>query len=444
MLSVLNKEKAATPWQSVTVADIAEKVAMGPFGSSIKVETFVENGIPIISGQHLRGTRLDDSPEHNFIAYDHAQRLANANVQRGDVVFTHAGNIGQVAYIPQDSRYERYVISQRQFCMRCDLAKAVPEFIAYYFKSFEGQQKLLANASQVGVPSIARPVSYLRSLKIPLPPINVQRRIARILGTIDYKIDLNRRVNETLEAMTQAIFKDWFVDFGPVRAQMTQTLPYLTSEIWDLFPDSIADDCGPEGWTNTTVSEIAKTRTQSVNPSTVSTTTPYIGLEHMPRRSIAITEWSDAGKVTSNKSEFKTDDILFGKLRPYFHKVGIAPVDGICSTDIVVVRPQTTDWHAFLLACLSSKSFVDYAAQTSTGTKMPRTSWKLMSQFELWIPPTQIVRAYQDTVQPLIQRIGRNINLSRILRQVRDLLLPKLISGELRVKNVEKIVESVA
>ena len=142
----------AGDWPTAAIEKIAEKVAMGPFGSSIKVETFVPNGIPIISGQHLHGTRVDDRPGFNFITQEHAARLANANVQRGDIVFTHAGNIGQAAFIPNDSEFSRYVISQRQFYMRCDRSKALPEFVALYFKSPEGQHQLLANSSQVGVP----------------------------------------------------------------------------------------------------------------------------------------------------------------------------------------------------------------------------------------------------------------------------------------------------
>ena len=206
-------------WQILTIADVAEKVAMGPFGSSIKIETFVPEGIPIISGQHLRGIRVDDTLGFNFITEQHADRLANANVRRGDVIFTHAGNIGQVAYIPDDSQYDRYVISQRQFYLRCDLSKASPAFIAMYFTSAEGQHQLLANASQVGVPAIAKPVTYLRTIEIPIPPLPEQRAIAHILGTLDDKIELNRRMNETLEAMARALFKSWFVDFDPVRAK---------------------------------------------------------------------------------------------------------------------------------------------------------------------------------------------------------------------------------
>ncbi len=134
-------------WTSKKIEDIAEKIGMGPFGSSIKVETFVPKGIPIISGQHLHGFRLDESAGFNFITNEHSERLRNSNVFRGDIIFTHAGNISNVAYIPNNSKYERYVISQRQFYMRCDINKVLPEFVTYFFKSPEGQHLLLANSS---------------------------------------------------------------------------------------------------------------------------------------------------------------------------------------------------------------------------------------------------------------------------------------------------------
>jgi type I restriction enzyme S subunit len=155
-------------WEVKTVEDLSTIVAMGPFGSNIKVSTFVNEGVPVISGTHLNGTLLEDS-EFNYVTESHAERLKKSVVYRGDVIFTHAGSIGQVAYIPDKSKYEKYVLSQRQFYMRPDSDQISSLFIVQYFKSHIGQHNLLANTSQVGVPSISRPVSYLRTIKLVVP-----------------------------------------------------------------------------------------------------------------------------------------------------------------------------------------------------------------------------------------------------------------------------------
>ena len=191
-------------WSVKAIGDVAERVAMGPFGSSIKVETFVPEGVPIISGQHLRGLMLEDS-KFNFITHEHAKKLSNAIVQRGDIVFTHAGSIGQAAYIPAASRYERYVISQRQFYMRCDTLQVTPTFIAFYFNTHEGQHRLLANTSSSGVPSIARPVTYLRTIRLAIPPRRILDAFERIVSPILLQFRHNVEMNGTLATLRDAL-----------------------------------------------------------------------------------------------------------------------------------------------------------------------------------------------------------------------------------------------
>ena len=441
------KGNKGSRWRRCRIDDIAEKVAMGPFGSSIKVETFTPSGVPIISGQHLHGSRVDDKPGFNFISEAHAERLRGANVRKGDIIFTHAGNIGQVACIPENSKYDRYVVSQRQFYMRPKPSEAIPEFIVAYFKAPEGQHELLANASQVGVPSIARPVTYLRSIEIPIPPIPEQRDIAHILSTLDDKIELNRRMNETLETMAQSLFKSWFVDFDPVRAKMEGRDIGLPKPLADLFPDRLVDsECGeiPEGWKAGHLADIAIALRRNVDPASLDDETPYIGLEHMPRRSIALAAWGRVGEVTSNKSAFNKGEILFGKLRPYFHKVGIAPINGVCSTDIVVIASKAVEWSAFVLACVSSVEFVSYTNQGSTGTKMPRTNWTTMGDYRICRPPARVEGAFQHVMQPVLGRIAANVHESRTLAALRDTLLPKLISGEIRLRDAVRQTESAA
>jgi type I restriction enzyme, S subunit len=191
-------------WQVKTIDELAERVAMGPFGSDIKVSTFVPEGIPVVSGQHLRGTLLDDS-EFNFVSIEHANRLKRSNVQRGDVIFTHAGSIGQVAYIPEASRYERYIVSQRQFYMRCNRALVSPFYITSYFKTPEGQHRLLANTSSTGVPSISQPVTYLRQLKMVVPPSALLKVFDTTVGQIHLKMADNDHQSRTLATLRDTL-----------------------------------------------------------------------------------------------------------------------------------------------------------------------------------------------------------------------------------------------
>lgn len=191
-------------WEVSNIESLSLRVGMGPFGSNIKVSTFVEEGIPVISGQHLNGSILEDRA-FNFITTEHAERLKSSNVTRGDVVFTHAGNIGQVSLIPDRSRYERYVLSQRQFFLRCDLTKISPFLVTYFFRSPYGQHKLLANASQVGVPSIARPVSYLKSIILVTPSKILSDRFDSIARRLNYRISIAREEIETLTVIRDSL-----------------------------------------------------------------------------------------------------------------------------------------------------------------------------------------------------------------------------------------------
>jgi type I restriction enzyme S subunit len=191
-------------WEVKAIEELSERIAMGPFGSDIKISTFVPTGVPVVSGQHLRGTLLEDS-EFNFITNEHASRLKRSNVQRGDVVFTHAGNIGQVAYIPETSRYERYILSQRQFYIRCNRFVMSPFYITSYFKTPEGQHRLLANTSSTGVPSISQPVTYLRQLKMVIPPLALLKVFDATVGPIHLKMTRNTQQSRTLAGLRDTL-----------------------------------------------------------------------------------------------------------------------------------------------------------------------------------------------------------------------------------------------
>ncbi len=282
----------------------------------------------------------------------------------------------------------------------------------------------------------------LSDVSVFYPPLAEQRAIAHILGTLDDKIELNRRMNETLEEMARALFKSWFVDFEPVRAKMEgrwrrgESLPGMPAELYDLFPDGMVDsELGeiPAGWEVKGLGDVATEVRVSVQPQTIKPGTPYIALEHMPKRCIALSDWGVADGVGSNKFRFERGDILFGKLRPYFHKVGIAPLEGVCSTDIVVVAPAADCWFGLVLGHVSSSEFVDYTDTTSTGTRMPRTKWRDMARYSISLPSNRLAEAFTVQIQPWVEQIVAAIHESRFLSSLRDTLLPGLISGKLQV-----------
>lgn len=173
-------------WKEYRLGDVIEEIAMGPFGSNIKVDCFVDCGVPVLNGSNLQGFKLKES-KFNYVTPQKADSLGRANAFRGDIVITHRGTLGQIIYIPTDSKYERYVISQSQFRVRFK-PEIDPQFIVYFFHTKVGQHILLTNASQVGVPAIARPSTSFKELKATLPPLEEQWKIAGILSSLDDKI----------------------------------------------------------------------------------------------------------------------------------------------------------------------------------------------------------------------------------------------------------------
>ncbi|HPY90294.1 MAG TPA: restriction endonuclease subunit S [Lentisphaeria bacterium] len=438
-------------WSRLRIDQVAEKVAMGPFGSSIKVSTFVPIGVPVISGQHLHGTRLEDS-KYNFITPEHAEKLKNANVYRGDVIFTHAGNIGQVAYIPPCSKYDRYVISQRQFFMRCNKTLIKPSFVTYYFKTHEGQHKLLANSSPSGVPSIAQPVTYLRSIEIPVPPLLVQEAIACILGAFDDKIELNRRMNRTLEEMAQAIFKSWFVDFDPVRAKADGRDTGLPSEIADLFPDGFEEsEMGeiPKGWSSTSFTDSIEV----IGGGTPKRSSSEYWGGSIPWFSVVDTPADGEVFAISTKQTVTQLGIDNSSARILPVGTTIISARGTVGNLALVGVPMAMNQSCYGLRdqrnlkgyflYFATEAVVDTLRQRGHGSVFNTITRDTLHSLRVASPPDEVASAFERVVQSLMLRLLVSQQESRTLAALRDSLLPKLISGELRVPDAERIAERV-
>lgn len=353
-----------------------------------------------------------------------------------------ADTLGYPAFVPARKDGRRFLHNQRlgKVILK-DESSSELRYLHYLLCSGEYRNEILASATGTTVKHTSP--ERIKRFRFKCPPVAEQRAIAHILGTLDDKIDLNRRMNETLEDMARAIFKSWFVDFDPVRTKAEGRDTGLPKHIADLFPDSFVDsELGeiPKGWRIGQLGDVAEHPRRGIQPEEIDPETPYIALEHMPKRCIALSDWSVADGLESNKFEFERGEILFGKLRPYFHKVGVAPLDGVCSTDIVVIVPKAKLWFGFVLAHVSRDAFVEYTNAASTGTKMPRTNWTDMARYELVLPPESVAELFTKQIQPSIDRIISGSHESRTLASIRDALLPKLISGDVRVKDAETII----
>lgn len=428
----------AGEWYSTTFGQLlAEPVRNGIY----KEKEFHGRGAKIVNmGELFAHPRLRAVPMKRVELSDSERdRFA---LTEGDLLFARrslvadgAGKCSIVLETNGATTFESSIIRARP-----DPTKSDPLFLYYYFNSTFGLHGLDTIRRQVAVAGITG--SDLVRLEISIPPLAEQRAIARILGTLDDKIELNRQMSQTLEAMARALFKSWFVDFDPVRAKAEGRDTGLPEPIADLFPDSFEDSTLgeiPRGWSVGTLGDVAEHPRRSVRPNEIEAETAYFALEHMPMGNIALAHWGHAEGLESNKYRFARGEILFGKLRPYFRKVGVAPVDGVCSTDIVVLRPKTQPWFGYVLGHASSGEFVDYTNAGSTGTKMPRTSWKEMAGYEVALSPESVAGVFSAMVQPVVDRIIEAIHESRTLAALRDALLPKLISGELRIAGARRI-----
>ena len=393
-------------WQSRKLGEFAD-IQTGPFGSQLHLSDYVPVGIPSIMPTNI-GARLEINQENiACIAEKDAKRLSRYLVTEGDIVYSRRGDVEKCAYIsPSEAGW---LCGTGCLRIRFTSAAVSPKFCAYYFSTDEIKSWVSGNAVGTTMPNLNS--SILKSLPLQLPPLPEQKAIAAVLSSLDDKIDLLHRQNATLEAMAETLFRQWFVEEAR------------------------------EDWPEATLGDIARNVKDAVKVGQIKQDAKYVGLEHIDRKNIALSNFGFGYDISSNKSAFKTNDILFGKLRPYFHKVCLAPFDGICSTDILVLRPLKEEWLAFSLFAFFQESVIEYANLGSGGTRMPRTDWHSLKQYPLSIPDSATIKRFNALVLPSLEKITFNIEQSKRLENLRDELLPKLMSGEVRVNLMQKIDE---
>jgi type I restriction enzyme S subunit len=357
--------------------------------------------------------RLDFTEIRHVSEDDFPRWTRRVTPEAGDIVFTYEATLHRYGMIPDGFRG---CLGRRVALVRPDVNKVDHRFLLYYFLSMAWRHVVESNVI-TGATVDRIPLERFPNFPISLPQLSVQRHIADILSAYDDLIENNRGRMALLEEAARQLYREWFVRLRFPGYEHTRVV-----------------DGVPEGWERASLDDICEEIRENISPEDVDPNTPYIGLEHMPRRSISLTEWGAASEVTSTKHRYRQGDILFGKIRPYFHKVGIAFTDGVVSSDGIVIRAKQEVFRSLALMTVSSDEFVAEASQTMReGSKMPRADWKLLTRYLVKIPKQSLLRNFNETVTAITDQLAILCFQNRKLRLARDMLLLRLMNGEIVV-----------
>jgi type I restriction enzyme S subunit len=369
-------------------------IVSGPFGSNIGSRFFVDDGVPVIRGNNLTfGQRRFIDEGFVFLTEEKAAEFRNCEAIEDDLVFTAAGTIGQVGIIPPNTRFERYIISNKQLRVRCDKTKVIPQFLFLWFTTNQMRQHIINKNSGSTIPLIN--LGILRGLPVPLPPLDVQKHIARSICTYDDLIDNNRRRMALLEDSARQLYREWFVR---LRFPGHEHTPIV--------------DGVPQGWERKTLGESitlnygkalkAELRVEGDYP--VYGSSGIVGTHEKPLvqgPAIVLGRKGNVGSVYwSSKSFYAIDTVYF-------------------------VSPESSSLYLYYV--LKHMHFI------STDVAVPGLNRDFAYSRPMLHPPETLLRSFHETVDPIHAQLDKLDETNQKLRQARDLLLPRLMNGELAV-----------
>lgn len=407
-------------------------IQTGPFGSQLHQEDYVASGTPIITVEHLGENRILHSALPRVSDSDR-DRLSRYVLRVGDIVFSRVGSVDRRSLVR--AAEDGWLFSGRCLRVRPDPRKIDPTYLAYFFGLPAFKEHIRSIAVGATMPSLN--TDLLSGVLVPHPEdIQEQRAIGRVLGALDDKIEVNRRMNETLEATARALFKSWFVDFDPVRAKAEERETSLPSQIVDLFPARfVKSELGrlvPEEWPLTKWENLV-TLEYGKSLSGYSTDSARIPVGHFP-------VFGTNGLIGSTSAALCSHPgIIVGRKGAY---------RGIhyCNTPFFVIDtafyvspkvPLELRWAYYELL----RHDLD---DIDSGSAIPSTSRRDIYNIPVVLPPIELQTAFVRMLEPHWSRQNLDESINRSLFAIRDILLPKLISGEIRVKDAERFVEATA
>ena len=406
---------------------------------------WTENGVVVLRNQNIKGGRLDLSSP-SYTDEEHYQgRVKRAKPQTGDLVITREAPMGDVCQIPEGLRC---CLGQRQVLLRPDPKKVDGRFLLFALQSPYIQDQIGWNEGTGSTVSNLR-IPVLEALKIPTPSMDLQVEISITLGALDDRITLLRETNTTLEAIAQALFKSWFVDFDPVHAKMEGRAPEGMDEATTaLFPDEFDEsELGlvPRGWRVATLAELFDLNpTRKLSKGSMAS---YLDMASLGTSGHCVEP--PIQREMGSGAKFRNGDTLLARITPCLENGKSAFVDfladgqiGWGSTEFLVLRPKAPlpEYLGYLL-CRHS-TFREYAIQSMSGTSgRQRIQNDVLGRYLLVMPSREIALVFRDVIEPIQKSIAANHETAQTLATLRDTLLPRLISGQLRLAEAEALFE---
>jgi type I restriction enzyme S subunit len=437
----------AGEWREVRLGELVdERVLAISDGYRVRNEELGPEGIPFVRGGDIGDGWINTSTV-DHIRPELAHRVRAKLAGPGDVAFITKGTVGragrlrtgqpQVVFAPQVA-YWRVV----------NRDALDPVFAFYLIRSHAFQAALDGVKTHGAMVADYVSISQQQDFRLRIPSIDSQRAIAHILGTLDDKNELDRRMNETLEAMARALFKSWFVAFDPVRAKVEGRDPGLPKPIADLFPDRF-EDSGlgdiPAGWKVGTLADFAELNPEVWAKDAAPDEIEYVDLANTKWGKIEATQrylWKDA--PSRAQRVLRPGDTIVGTVRPGNGSFYLVAAEGLTgSTGFAVLRPRKAIYEQYIYLAATSSDNIDRLSHLADGAAYPAVRPHVALATQTVLPGDSMIECFARAGKPLMERMAENERESLTLAALRDTLLPKLISGELRVRDAERFLGRV-